>query len=146
MSMTKEAARALYRKNSRKQCRHCKVRKVSKPKGLCYGCGTNPAICSLYPCYAVKVNNRGHAVGNVNPPLPPERTGAPPGSPRRVLVMGERMKAGFAPLHPDDSKDWEEATHEDRAEFAAQFTNGFGKRSTRADLDRLHGEGEDVEC
>lgn len=38
----------------------------------------------------------------MSPPLPPNPTGHPPGSPGKIKVMQERAAAGYSLWHPDD--------------------------------------------
>lgn len=38
---------------------------------------------------------------------PPVPTVAPPGSPEKILIMSERLSAGFALHHPDDARGWD---------------------------------------
>jgi hypothetical protein len=86
-------------------CRHCRVRPVNRPRGLCWGCYYTPAIRERYPSTS-KFARRG--TGNIkgSAPLPQVPTAALPGTPEKVAALADRAKNGQTLWHPLD------ATHE----------------------------------
>lgn len=85
-------------------CRHCSLRKVTRPKGLCWKCYYEPHIVRQYPSTS-KFANRGVMLGNRTPPPPPAPTHARPGSPEKVAVLEARNGAGYGLWHPADNFD-----------------------------------------
>lgn len=83
-------------------CRHCRAKRVSRPRGLCWNCYYSPGVKELYPG-----TGRGsrHGPGNVyrNAPLAPEPTAHPPGTAEKLAVMAARAEGGFRLWHPDDA-------------------------------------------
>lgn len=84
-------------------CRHCKKFKVSRPRGLCYGCSKHPEIRALYPSvYEKNRGNRGVEDFCGQAPLPAVPTGARPGSPEKIEVLKSRAAVRQALHHPAD--------------------------------------------
>lgn len=77
-------------------CRRCKIRY----RGLCWGCGKNPALFDLYP-RKLSVLSRHEPHGPV-PKMPENPTDARPGSEQKIQVMNQRFARGEAVFHPDD--------------------------------------------
>lgn len=72
-------------------------------RGLCFTCYRDEDIRVLYPFKNSKHNARGLNATD-EAPTPPFPTSYPAGSLEKMRVMHERIKLGFAPHHPDDSK------------------------------------------
>jgi hypothetical protein len=83
-------------------CRHCDEMKVSRPRGLCWGCFYTPGVRDLYPPTS-KYARRGEGFvsGATKPPEVP--TTAPPGSPEKIAILEERARLKQSLWHPDDS-------------------------------------------
>lgn len=89
----------------RPMCRHCGIRPVARPRGLCWTDYYAPGVRDLYPASTSKFMNRGHGIGmNFNPPLPAEPTDAVPGSEEKILVLMERVRRRESLWHPDDCR------------------------------------------
>lgn len=88
-------------------CRHCLRHKVTRPRGLCYGCYRTLAVRDMYPL-ASKFARRGLGLVELaampEPPLPKSPTTAAPGTPEKLAVMHERAAGGFAIFHPADAR------------------------------------------
>ncbi len=82
-------------------CRHCQVRKVVRPRGLCWPCYTNPEISTLYPS-TFKKCRRGSGQANTLK-LPDAPTRCPPGTFCKAWVMTQRALRGEALNHPGDA-------------------------------------------
>lgn len=82
-----------------KLCRHCKVKRASRPKGLCWGCWTRHR--DRYPSES-KFGNRGvpdfSGAGRT-----PDPTDATPGTPEKVAVLMERCRSRQDLWHPEDA-------------------------------------------
>lgn len=83
-------------------CRHCRVNKVGRPRGLCWSCYYKPGVRELYPsnskyAYRGAGNNRGH-----DQPLPASPTSALPGTEAKIQVLMQRAANGESLWHPDD--------------------------------------------
>lgn len=86
-----------------KVCQHCERKKVTRPRGLCWGCHAQPAVREKYPSTS-KYARQGLGIGN-RPSLP--ATGAcphPAGSAERIATMRRRVEAGQATSHPADNR------------------------------------------
>jgi hypothetical protein len=83
-------------------CRHCRIGKVSRPRGLCWNCYYQPSVRGLYPS-TNKYGWRGPSVAllRAKPALQP--TSAPPGSPEKIFVLAARAASGQELWHPDDA-------------------------------------------
>jgi hypothetical protein len=87
-------------------CRHCGVRKVTRPRGLCWRDFYDLSVREQYPPTGdPKYQSRGvqDFTGRAKPPSAP--TVAPPGSPEKVAVLCERARAGVSLWHSQDSTD-----------------------------------------
>lgn len=83
-------------------CRHCEKKKITRPRGLCWNCWHDRGIRSLYPITA-KQCLWSPFNGNRASPIPDDPTDAMPGSAMKILVMTERIQAGFSAFHPQDA-------------------------------------------
>jgi hypothetical protein len=82
-------------------CRHCRLRMVCRPRGLCWVCYYAPGVRYLYPSDSPSAR-RG--LGNSQERLPlPTPTKVPPGE-ERVPVLASRAEAGLELWHPLDAK------------------------------------------
>jgi hypothetical protein len=83
-------------------CRHCGVRPVNRPRGMCWGCHGKPEVRSLYPSTS-KYARRGvrNFVGPA--PAPAEPTAAAPGTEEKVAVLAMRAAAGQQLFHRSDA-------------------------------------------
>lgn len=85
-------------------CRHCRRFKVTRPRGLCWGCYYKPGVKDLYPSTS-KYARRGYGHGyRVNAPLPSEPTTAPPNTPEKIEVLRDRAMRGEELFHPQDAR------------------------------------------
>lgn len=82
-------------------CRHCKVVKVSRPRGLCWCCFYNTKIRAKYPINQ-RTAGRGHGKLLGARPVPPTSTSAYPGTPEKIVVMERRARYRFQIFHPLD--------------------------------------------
>lgn len=86
------------------RCRHCRIRKRSRARGLCQACSYLPEIRAMYPGSTAKFARRGAALDNVEPDVDRNPTPAMPGSPEKVAVMIDRVARGLSPWHPSDGR------------------------------------------
>jgi hypothetical protein len=85
------------------KCRHCRKARVSRPRGLCWGCFYTPRVRKLYPSTS-KFARLGHGGGfNGHAPLPAFPTVALPGTPEKIAVLEERARLRQCLWHPDDA-------------------------------------------
>ena len=88
-----------------KPCRHCKIRQVSRAKGLCFRCSTDAAIRGLYPSGNKYTRGPDEMDREDYEPSPcPEPTDALPGTSDKVAVLRERMAARVSLWHEDDPR------------------------------------------
>ena len=84
-------------------CRHCGVKKINRPRALCWRCFHVEGVKDLYPplpgSYAA---NSVPKAGQGR--LPKEPTHHPPGSDGKMAVMAERAERGECLFHPDDAR------------------------------------------
>lgn len=92
--MTAEAAKPLI-------CAHCGRAKVSRPRGLCWGCYYTPGVIDLHPSTS-KYARRGVPNCTGDRPLP-EPTTAAPGTPEKLAELERRAAAMLALHHPEDA-------------------------------------------
>lgn len=85
-----------------KICRHCKVAKVNRPRGLCWSCYYKPGVREACPSTS-KFAQRGIGHAVAMPPLPDQPTKALPGTPEKIAVLVERARRGQSLFHPDDA-------------------------------------------
>jgi hypothetical protein len=85
-------------------CRHCRVKKVCRPRGLCWHCFHTPGVREQYHSTS-KFAHRGVGIGCRRVALLPEPTDARPDTPEKVAVMEERALRGLALFHPKDATD-----------------------------------------
>lgn len=77
-------------------CKHCRTRKATQPRGLCW-------VCYYVPEVRVKYGKRpSKAIPTSGCTPPTEPTASLPGSPERVAVMQRRAAAGQLLWHPLD--------------------------------------------
>lgn len=81
-----------------KLCRHCGIKPVGRPRGLCWRCAADVSVRESYPTHASF--RRGILEGSSR--ILPKRTDALPGSPEKIAVLCARAEAGTALHHPDD--------------------------------------------
>ena len=97
-------------------CRHCGLRNINRPRGLCWPCFKIPRIRDLYPSTSIYAR-RGQANRRGPAPYP---TRAAPGSPEKLLVMEKRAAKGYDLHHPHDAG-WEVIVEKLMAAFAASM-------------------------
>lgn len=100
----KPATRVLILKPGDKICRHCELRRVLRPRGLCDSCYKQPAVRALYPStspYARRGRGQSGSVGGDR--LPDRACEAPAGSAERIIELERRAAAGVNLNHPGDS-------------------------------------------
>lgn len=89
-------------------CLHCRTRKVSRPRGLCWNCFYTPGLREQYQTQrssdGKRTGRRGIANGYINPPAPVRPTEARPGSREKIQAMIERTQAGEGLWHPQDGR------------------------------------------
>ena len=83
-------------------CRHCKRRKYSKSRGLCFKCHSDLSIRESYSCVNPRKDTPGRWM-NPNPKLG-KPTLARPGSAEKLCVFEERVKLGLSLFHPEDAR------------------------------------------
>lgn len=82
-------------------CRHCKVRIVTRPRGLCWGCYGRPEVKGLYPTSDNRHNQKG--LGEHYPTSNSDPTTAPPGSLAKMKVLRKRLESREELFHPADA-------------------------------------------
>ncbi len=82
-------------------CRHCGLKAVNRPKGLCWTCYYRPGVAALYPSTSVFAR-RGHANGFHQPAPPARPTDAEPGSEAKLTVLESRAARGEGLWHQGD--------------------------------------------
>lgn len=86
-------------------CRHCKKRRVCKPRGLCQVCYGRTAIRDLHPVGTTRARGdvlcRGDFEGDAEPPTDP--TTAPAGSAEKLRVMVERARNKQELFHDNEN-------------------------------------------
>jgi len=94
-------------------CSNCGIKRVSRPRGLCWGCYYHPGVKDRHEV-ASKFCQHGHGT-SIDAVLPPdEPTKALPGSPEKIEALRSRAARGMGLWHPDDATFEKGATHEDR--------------------------------
>lgn len=85
-------------------CRHCRRRKITRPRRMCWNCYYNPDVTRLYPQKDTKHNNRGiHGGNNDTAPAPlPEPITKRPDPLNYFIVLMNRALAREELFHPDD--------------------------------------------
>ena len=86
------------------KCRHCGVRKVNRPRGMCWGCFYTPGVKGLYAITS-KYARRGVGIGNAASRPAASPCTHPQGSPGRIESMAARAAAGESLFHPEDATD-----------------------------------------
>lgn len=84
------------------RCRHCKLAKICRPRGLCWVCYHTPGVRDKFPS-GVKFACLGQGVRASSAPLPPAPTRAYPGSAEKLVVFQERLILGVQLWHPEDA-------------------------------------------
>lgn len=90
-------------------CKHCKEKKVSRPRGLCWTCYYTPGVRENYlsasPKLAMCLRDPDSCVldfyGHADEPEKP--TDAKPGSEEKIRILAERAAKGQSLFHKDDS-------------------------------------------
>jgi len=85
-----------------KRCRHCRRKRVTRPRGLCWDCYYLPGVRELYPATS-KYGQRGPGISRRHAVPPPFPTNALPGSPEKIQVLTQRLEHGFDLWHPNDA-------------------------------------------
>ncbi len=83
-------------------CRHCQVKKINRPRGLCWRCYYTPGVIDRYPMVNVYNNCRGSRPDFNGRSGVPEPTDALPLSEEKMQVMVERARLGQELWHPLD--------------------------------------------
>jgi hypothetical protein len=81
-------------------CRHCRICRASRPRGLCWACFYTPGVRDLYQPVS-KFGRRGLQSQGRSPPT--SATEAAPGSPEKILVLMQRAELGQGLWHPEDA-------------------------------------------
>lgn len=99
----READRRRYARAGAKVCVHCQdpMRKVNRPRGLCWRCDKTPGVRELYATNA-KYGRKGSALFAGAAPLPDHPTVCVPGSEGKIRVMAARAAQGRSIFHPLD--------------------------------------------
>lgn len=84
-------------------CRRCSKPNVNRPRGLCWNCYYTPGVRDFYPSTS-KFARRGVGNFNLNAPLAPVPTTAPPGTPEKLAVLEHRARMKLAIFHPADAR------------------------------------------
>lgn len=82
-------------------CLNCRQPRSIDRRGLCKRCYSQASIRSKYP-RGMRADSGGRGGNNLIPPIPEDPTDAQPGSNEKMIVMQERIEAGFRPHHPMD--------------------------------------------
>lgn len=82
-------------------CRHCRDKRVCRPRGLCWRCWHDLAVRDQYPSVS-KYANRGFGNSVDGDTRPAEPTDGLPGSPVKMDALHERARRGEALWHPED--------------------------------------------
>lgn len=85
------------------KCRHCRVRKANRRRGLCWVCYGDPAVKGMYGHLPGGYGNRREADGEGGH-LPAEPTPFPPGSEGKIAAMRERFLRRESLFHPGDAR------------------------------------------
>lgn len=86
-----------------KRCLHCGEVRACRSRGLCWACYYSPGVRPRYPRDCRGAGNVGLANNNRVPAAAPDSaTSARPGSPEKIEVLAERVRAGRLLWHPDD--------------------------------------------
>lgn len=85
-------------------CRHCRIRQVSRARGLCFRCSRDAAIRNLYPTTSKYANKGISADGedDFEPQPCPEPTEAIPGTEAKLAVLEARAAARVELWHGGD--------------------------------------------
>lgn len=111
-------------------CRHCGLKAVNRPKGLCWTCYYRPGVAALYPSTSVFAR-RGHANGCHQPAPPARPTDAEPGSEDKLAVLESRAARGEGLWHPRDT------VYSAPVPWALPRTKHFG---VAVEMDKVDGE------
>jgi hypothetical protein len=84
-------------------CRHCRRKKVNRPRGLCWPCYYTPGVREKYPSTS-KYARRGVCDFDDRPAVAARPTEAAPGTPGKVAEMEDRARLGQSLWHPLDAQ------------------------------------------
>src|SRR5438876_1078072 len=84
-------------------CRHCRIARASRPRGLCWKCFYTPGVRDRYPTSDKKCGRRGIADFYGRHRAPSVPTSALPGTPEKVAVLMERAEQRQSLWHPEDA-------------------------------------------
>lgn len=90
---------SIPKRNTFSPCRHCRVTRMIRSRGLCGRCHRTPAIKARYPIAVRTLPD----MFNVKP-RPCRPTTAGPGTEEKIRVMAERFRRGEAIFHPSDPR------------------------------------------
>lgn len=88
-------------------CRHCRLGKVTRPRGLCWVCYYAPGVRELYgPPRPETAKFAGRGTPDTAGDRPPAAapTTAPPGTPEKLAVLEARAQDGVRLFHPADAR------------------------------------------
>ena len=85
-------------------CRHCQNAPDWRPRGLCWVCYYTRSISRRYDYlkFGTRTDNPLDVIKHRRPD-PPERTSARPGTEAKIIVMQERISAGYSCFHHEDA-------------------------------------------
>lgn len=85
-------------------CRHCKVKRVNRHRGLCWTCYHTPSIRQAYATDSTygQIGHGADVAGGYA--LPDRPTDTIPGSEERIRVLQERAAQGVSLFHPADAR------------------------------------------
>lgn len=86
------------------RCRHCGVRRISRPRNLCWRCDADKAARALYPLDAVRQRLSGEQdfCGGYRCPL--DATTALPGTAEKMATLARRVALKVALCHQEDAR------------------------------------------
>ena len=86
-------------------CRHCRIARVNRPRGLCWSCYHTPGVRDRYATASTSRYSGIDAVPDRHgrTPLPDAPTTARPGTADKVAVLAARAAAGVSLWHPGDA-------------------------------------------
>lgn len=85
------------------QCRHCNVKEVNRPRGLCYPCYRDHGIRDLYPSTS-KFAPRDAFKDFNGKGKQPKPTAALPGTPEKMAELEARVAGRFRLHSPQDAQ------------------------------------------
>lgn len=83
-------------------CQHCRLKRASRPRGLCWTCYYADGVRDMHPPTS-KYGRRGPGNFYCKSKLPPFPTNAAPGSPEKLAILEQRARLRQALFHPNDA-------------------------------------------